>query len=580
MGYLNTKRTDSLKNERVEARLEAEGHQNFMAGTSFDLNDPILRLRVMAASSFFGEPQYYRVDETDKRKRRPVAMRRGESALPDRHVKHLAETLNGVDMREWRALSPAKAMEKAIDAALDHDVEATLRLAVDLRREDNIRTTPQVIVVRAANHQKAKGLQPRSAEARAQRAAWETPPNLVRKYARLVMLRGDEPAVQMSYQLAAYGRARIPNALKKAWADFLKTRDEYQVAKYRLEGRKVKTIDVVNLSHAHSAVIDRLVKGELKLGGERETWESIRSAGGSWEDAVKVMGHMALLRNVRNLVEAGVSQDLWRERLVETAPEGRQLPFRYFSAYREVEAKTTDGRVLDAIERAMRASVGNLPALPGRSLVLTDNSGSAHGTTTSSMGTMKVSTIGNLMGILTAMASEDGGDMGLFGDQIEWMAVRKGSSIIDQLKTAEDLAEKRLTGGTEHGIWLAFDQVTQKKERYDNIFVYSDMQAGHGGLYGTGRGYADFVWGGGRSMYGSEKHIDVPKLVQRYRKTVNPRVNVFLVQTAGYEDTLMPEWYDRTFILGGWSDGILKFARRMIDLADGRSGHADRNQAA
>lgn len=44
----------------------------------------------------------------------------------------------------------------------------------------------------------------------------------------------------------------------------LESRNEYQVAKYRMETRAYKTLDV-NLVHAKSDVIDKLMKGELKL---------------------------------------------------------------------------------------------------------------------------------------------------------------------------------------------------------------------------------------------------------------------------------------------------------------------------
>lgn len=547
MATVNTKRTRALSDERLAARTEADAHLNFMGGHSFDLSDPILRLRCMAASCFFGEPQYYRAEpgERPQRGRGRAVAPRPERHLGDAERRHLHETLGALDPRDWRDLTPAQALERAIDEALAHDAAATLELAVQLRRDDHIRVTPQVIAVRAANHKALKGS------------------GLVRRYARAVLGRADEPATQLAYQLATYGDAPIPNGLKRAWADYLGRTGDYALAKYRMDGRRVKTVDVVNLAHPFSPAVDKLVKGELKLGADRrDTWESIRSAGRGWEEAIPVMGHMALLRNIRNFEEAKVSPKLWTDRFIETAADGKQLPFRYFSAFREVEKVTRDGRVLDAIEGALELSLGNLPILPGRSLVLTDNSGSATNTTTSSMGTMKVSTIGNLMGILTARISEDGGELGLFGDQLEMMAVRRKASVLSQLKEAEAIVARKITGSTEHGIWLGFDRITAKRERFDNIFVYSDMQAGHGGLYGRG-GYPDFTWMGSR---GHHAHVDVPKLIQRYRKTVNPRVNVFLVQIAGYEDTLVPEYYDRTFILGGWSDGLLRFARRMLDL--------------
>ena len=83
---------------------------------------------------------------------------------------------------------------------------------------------------------------------------------------------------------------------------------------------------------------------------------------------------------------------------------------------------------------------------------------------------------------------------------------------------------------------------------------------GHGGLYGTDeKKYRDFVWNSGR-------YIDVPKLINTYRQKVNPDVLVFLVQIAGYQDTIIPEFYDKTYILGGWGDGILRFAAEMAGL--------------
>ncbi len=546
MSYLNQKRTGSLHDERQQARMDDDAHVNFMGGRSFDINDPLVRLRAMAASCFFGEPQYYKSSERTKRKR-SFSTVSSFRRLSDDAIRHLLMTLGGADVSVWADLTPAKALEAAIDSALEHDLEGTLRLAVDLRRQDNIRVTPQVIVVRAAYHKAAKGS------------------GLIRKYAGLVMRRGDEPATQMAYTLEAYGRKAIPNGLKRAWADFLSSRNEYQLAKYRLDSRKVKTVDVVNLSHAHSAVIDSLVKGDLRLGDEVETWESIRSSGGSWEQAVEVMGHMALLRNLRNLIENKVDSSLYLDKFVSGALEGKQLPFRYFSAFQAVKKISDEARVLDAIEQAMRLSLGNLPVLPGRTLALADNSGSAQNTTTSSMGTVKIATIGNLMGILTAMIAKDGGMLGVFGDRLSYLPVRKTASILDQLQEAEELGGK-VGQATEHGVWLALDEATHKKEVYDTIFVYSDMQAGHGGLYGTG-GYSDFVWPDDKG----NQNIDVPKLIQRYRSQVNPKVAVFLVQTAGYEDTIMPEYYDRTYILGGWSDGILRFATKMLDITDGQT---------
>ncbi len=529
MGYLNRNKGDKVR---------AKAHLNWMGGPSYDVTNPLLRLRLAASSCFFGEPMYYQRDVADKRPMRA----RPTFALTDEDVTRLRDLLNAVDPREWRGKSPAELMESAIDAALDHDPEATLREAVRLRQEDHIRTTPQVILVRAANHPAVRGT------------------GLVRKYAPDIIARTDEPAVGLAYQMARFGKP-VPNALKKAWRDALTKASDYNLAKYRLDEREVKTVDVVNLVHPKSDAVDKLAKGDLRL--DEQTWESLISAKGStretWLAALDVMGHMALMRNLRNLLEKGVEPEHFVSKLVDGAAKGRQLPFRYYSAYRSVE-KIAPPAVLDAVEESLMIALGNLPRFKGRVMSLCDNSGSARGTMTSAMGTIQISTIANLTAVLTAMQSNDG-YVGIFGDRLETFAVRKRASVFDQLKRADALGAG-VGGGTENGVWLFWDAAIREQQHWDMVFVYSDMQAGHGGLYGTDpHAYRDFIWQGR-----GDRYIDVPKLVAEYRRRVNPDVLVFLVQCAGYQDTIIPEFYDKTYILGGWSEGVLRFAAQMAGL--------------
>lgn len=520
-----------------------ESHVNWMGGTSWSITDPLLRLRMAAASCFFGEPMYYQRDAADTRPRRKVAA----FALGDADRERLRDTLGAVDPQEWRTQTPAELLERCIDEALAHDAEGTLREAARLRDEALVRTTPQVILVRAAHHESVRGT------------------GLVRVWAKEIIKRADEPAVGLAYQLHRFGKP-IPNALKKAWRDALERFDDYALAKYRMESKAEKTVDVVNLVHARGAAVDRLAKGTLTT--TDRTWESIVSARGStpeaWGEALGVMGHMALLRNLRNLVQAGIPAQRFTGKLVAGARTGKQLPFRYYSAYTAL-GKDAPAAIRDAVEESLMISLENLPWLGGRTMALCDNSGSAQGTTTSAMGTMKVSTIANLTGVLAAMRSDDG-HLGLFGDKLETMAIRKRSSVLDQLDKAEQAA-KDIGLGTENGVWLFWDAAIRERQHWDHVFVLSDMQAGHGGLYGTTPGqYREFAWNG------REQYIDVAKLIARYRATVNPYVRVFLVQVAGYQDTLVPEHYHRTYILGGWGPGLLGYAAEMAAVEQQRAG--------
>jgi len=537
MGYINKKKDTTV-----------DSHLNWMGGTSYDVSDPIMRLRMAASSCFFGEPQYYHTDKGDKRFRRSGSAAE-RCRLSSGQINRLRETLDAQDPREWRNMTPAQMMESAIDAALEYDVAATLEEAVRLRQEEHIRTTPQVILVRAGNYKGAKGK------------------GLVRYYAKKIIARADEPAVGLAYQLSAYGKkAPIPNCLKKSWKDALERFNEYQLGKYQMKQRDVKTVDVVNLVHPKSGPVDKLVRGELSNTGK--TWEAIISSKGStketWLEAIDVMGHMALLRNLRNLWQKEVDPKRYLGKLVEGAKTGKQLPFRYFAAYNSVKGVGASGIVMDAVEDCLMQSIGNLPRFPGKTMSLCDNSGSAWGTHTSSAGTMAVAHIANLTGVLAGMCSDDG-HLGVFGDELSTMPIRKRSSVFDQLNSANSSGQK-VGHATENGIWIFWRDAIKKKQHWDNVFIFSDMQAGHGGLYGLKSSeYRNFIWQGYRG-YGQD-YIDVPKLINKYRATVNKDVKVFLCQVAGYQDTIVPEFYKNTYILGGWGEGLFRFAAEMGKLS-------------
>ena len=117
---------------------------------------------------------------------------------------------------------------------------------------------------------------------------------------------------------------------------------------------------------------------------------------------------------------------------------------------------------------------------------------------------------------------------------------------------------------TENGVWLFFKQAIENKEHWDNIIIYSDMQAGHGGLYGTQTCKKEYAKKG-FSCHGN--YIDVTKLVQEYRK-INPKVNVYCIQTAGYNNVLVPEYGYRTNIFYGWTGKELNFINTMNDFWD------------
>ena len=153
--------------------------------------------------------------------------------------------------------------------------------------------------------------------------------------------------------------------------------------------------------------------------------------------------------------------------------------------------------------------------------------------------------------------------VGMFGDKLIISPVSKRNGVLTQTQKLNQNRGRDVGLATENGIWLFLEKAIREKEHWDNIFIFSDMQAGHGGLYGTEDGAAKYTKQG-YSCYG--KMIDVAKLINAYRSQVNPKVNVFSVQTAGYNNVVVPEYGYRTTILHGWTGKEIIFANEMIQF--------------
>lgn len=517
--------------------------KNFMGGDSYIIN-PLDTLKMITASSIFGEPSYYR-DSKRSRKYCVNSLIKGFSVIPEVYENLDTETI----------------MERAIDAALDYDFKATLEWAVTLRHDYYMRLNPQVIMVRAARHPKRKEFS-------------EEYPGKFDEINQKVMSRADEPMSQMSYYLYSNGgkKNNIPSILKRSWANRLNKLGKYQVAKYK--NHEIGMINAVRLCHAHSNVIDELMQtGKVEVSEDKMTWENMRSAGKSWKEIINadVMGHMALLRNLRGVFTEIDDIELCKQylqKIKDTVIGSKQFPFRYYSALKAVKNSNCNHKpiIIDALEECMDIALANYPKLKGKTMCLSDNSGSAWGSFNSEYGSVKIAEIDNLSSVITAACSDEG-YVGEFGDRLRITPISKRTGILNQAETISKDHGYYVGGGTEGGIWEFFKNAIENKEHWDNIFIYSDQQAGHGGLYGTSKHRNEYKKLGFECGF-SGSYINVFKLVQEYRKKVNPKVNVFSIQTAGYNNVVIPEYAYRTNIMYGWTGNEAVFAKAIIDQWD------------
>lgn len=147
-----------------------------------------------------------------------------------------------------------------------------------------------------------------------------------------------------------------------------------------------------------------------------------------------------------------------------------------------------------------------------------------------------------------AKRSEEG-YVGIFGDNLDIHSIGKRNGVLNDTKVINN-AGKDIGMSTENGVWLFFDDAIKNKKHYDNIVIFSDQQAGHGGLYGTNES---------RNIYKKLGYscdgffINVMDLINEYRKQVNPKVNVMTVQTAGYDNVVIPENIYRGIVTAGWT---------------------------
>ena len=539
-----SKMLDSVKETR--SGVKTKRVTNFMGGNSYELN-ALDTLKMVTASSIFGEPSYYRNGEFDEAKITDAVY----------NVDVVMKGLSVLDDSKFTGLTTSQVMEKVIDDALTEDFGAVLDWAVTLRKDYLMRLNPQVIMVRAAQHPGRVAFN-------------EANPNKFRKVESLVMSRADEPASQLTYYLYKNkNKKNLPNILKRSWADKLSSLNAYQVSKYKNTG--LGMIDVVRISHAHSPVLDELMQtGTVAVAEEDKTWENLKSEGKTWKETLGTikLGHMALLRNLRNIFteidDSAFAAEILDE-LKAGVLKGKQFPFRYYSAYKMIEKASVNHKplILDALEECIDISLDNMPKLKGKTITLTDNSGSAWGTIPTEYGSVTVAEIDNLSAVITAMRSDEG-YVGVFGDRLEIVPIKKRDGVLSQMKTVTARG-KNIGGGTENGIWLFFDGAIKSEEHFDNIFIYSDMQAGHGGLYGINSyEYRDYAVS--RGSWNSDRYIDVMKLLSKYRSTVNSKVNMFSVQTAGYSNVVIPEYAYRSNVMYGWTGKEVVFADAMINF--------------
>lgn len=356
---------------------------------------------------------------------------------------------------------------------------------------------------------------------------------LVRDGLEKVIQRADELAEFLAIYWAGNNKKRTLSAqVKKGLGRAFTKFNEYGLAKYDQKDAKVKLRDALFLSHAkpkdpeQAALWKRLIDGELAV---PDTWEVALSATkgeGKKEEWERLLHEeklfaLALLRNLRNMIQAGVNPSLIEGAVVKSDMR-RVLPFRFIAAARYAPF------LEPVLGDKMVESAKGLGKLAGSTAILVDVSGSMenslsarHGRTTQPVQQMDAAA--GLAVILREVCERV--RIFSFSQQLVEIPVRRGFALRDAIVRSQQ------HGGTYLGSAL---EKAKTIDHFDRTIVVTDEQSHEPVGPPAGKGYmmnvASFQYGVGfgdwtRITGFSESLIQYIVAVETGKSTIVPALD-------------------------------------------------------
>jgi len=401
-----------------------------------------------------------------------------------------------------QTFSPATELERLVSCALlgektfyvdGADIESQIvtvaakvdptfiaNLAIRARRDLGLRHTPVFLLVLLASRPDGRAFVREAAE-----TVLRLPKDAMDMVA-MYLARNPAPAGKT--------RAPLPHCMKAAIRDGFGRWSNYQLQKYGTLKDKVavRLRDLMFLAHPDPAlttdevllakpdeeqqvVFDTRTAVWKALADDTirapDTWESQLSVPGAdkravWEGllAERKLGALALVRNLRNMEQVGVSPALVKGAM-ERVKAADVWPWQALAAARHAPSYTHD---LDAL---MLRSCGALPMLPGRTLVLVDVSYSMS-ETLSGQGEMKRFDAATGLAVVLRERCEFG-TMATFSDQVMVMDEPSSRGVA----LANDLVGSQLHSGTYLGKALAALMQFFGSSPPDRVVVITDEQS-------------------------------------------------------------------------------------------------------
>lgn len=234
------------------------------------------------------------------------------------------------------------------------------------------------------------------------------------------------------------GKTPIAAQVKKGLANALLKFNEYQLAKWDKNSAAISLRDVMFLTHAKPQTTEQeilLKKLADKALVTPDTWETELSAGADKRETFerlmreRKLGALAFLRNLRNMIGAGVSQT-FIEDYAQTVKTDRVLPFRYIAAARIVP------QFEPMLEKMMLRSLEEVLKLKGKTRLLVDVSASMFGAKVSEKSDLDRFDAAAALAVLCKEVCEEV-EIYTFSDSLVQVAPRSGFALVDALKVSQ-----------------------------------------------------------------------------------------------------------------------------------------------
>lgn len=432
----------------------------------------------------------------------------------------------------------SRARQLILNIVSKGDCDFIANLIIHAREEMNIRTMPIVATVMFADALRTHNVQY---------------PQL-RRLVCDVIQRADQVTDLYAYALHTFGnKNKVPMAIKRGVGDAFNKFNEYHFAKYNRNG-EVKIRDVLRIVHPvavnveQGEIFKKIMDDCLKV---PYTWETELSVNGQlpvnerkskkqlWTELVSSgkMGYMALIRNLRNICDAGIDADVMRTHVCDVISDekrvrvNRQLPVAYALALQALAEVNAPTALKSALNTALEYSVDNIPPLGDDVVLLVDSSGSMQGGYyyNDTITTMSPADYASIFAAMLVRANKGAYNVRViyFDSTAKEIKVDPDVPVLTQAKRLRELSRG---GATELG--AAFKLMEQRGWKPDTLIVLSDMEV---------------------------NHMDYHKTVRT--NSMKDCVKV-AVNFCGGNSTPLSEidgWYQ----LSGWSDNMFKFIPAM-----------------